>query len=209
MEVNKVSFIVKSWSSPGYIRNIRAFYNNRAQACEDKTSSFTERKNLQLLLYQFRIKISTGGEKGSTFSIREISPLPPSPGVLFANKLNRSMIGLLSIKRKPKAVFCRERRYNTWIRIGHKALFVIPYCTNAARALRVVTTTMFLAQLCYPRQWGIPDREKRYKYMGRGRNGKTLSMPNTKGSAGHSGSFELATERITQRTNAEQRIFLR
>jgi len=38
--------------------------------------------------------------------------------------------------------------------------------------------------------------------MGRGRNGKTLSMPNTKGSAGHSGSFELATERITQRTNA-------
>lgn len=42
----------------------------------------------------------------------------------------------------------------------------------------------------------------------RARGGKTLSMPNTKGSAGHSGSFELATERITQRT-AEQRIFLR
>lgn len=63
------------------------------------------------------------------------------------------MIGLFSIKRKPKAVFCERDVIILGCVSGTKrALFVIPYCTNAARALRVVTTTMFLAQLCYSRQ---------------------------------------------------------
>lgn len=43
--------------------------------------------------------------------------------------------------------------------------------------------------------------------MGRARRKNSLSMPNTKSSAGHSGSFELATERITQRTRHRATYF--
>lgn len=81
------------------------------------------------------------------------------------------------------------------MRIGHKALFVIPYYTNAAYA----TSSNY---------YGVPARnfvirdseESSIVKKGRSiwdararaeRGGKTLSMPNTKGSAGHSGSFEL------------------
>lgn len=45
-----------------------------------------------------------------------------------------------------------ERRYNTWIRIEHKALFAIPYGTNAARATSSNYHGCSRFQLCYPRQ---------------------------------------------------------
>lgn len=42
----------------------------------------------------------------------------------------------LQYKKEAESRILLERRYNTWIRIGHKALFVIPRTVQTRRAHR-------------------------------------------------------------------------
>ncbi|CAL1680111.1 unnamed protein product [Lasius platythorax] len=103
-----------------------------------------------------------------------------------------------------------ERRYNTWIRIGHKALFVIPYCTYKRGALRVVTTTGVPGSNFVIRDSEESSIVKKGRSIWDASAAEKLSRCRTQRVLpGILAGFELATERITQRTNAVQRIFLR